>query len=87
MEKQAQTGDEEYNNSISTVNIVGGRIGKNVYGGANTSVVYGITKTNIGYDTVQDTILEKGNIEIEGTVFGGGEANESGSEIYDFLIY
>lgn len=81
---KAQTGDEENNNSISTVNIVGGKIGKNVYGGANTSVVYGITKTNIGYDTVQDTTLEKGNIEIEGTVFGGGEANESGSEIYDF---
>ena len=51
---QAETGTETNNNSISTVNIVGGIIGKNVYGGANTSVVYGKTQTNIGYDTVGD---------------------------------
>lgn len=81
---QAATGTEETNNSISTVNIVGGRIGKNVYGGANTSIVYGRTQTNIGYDAVANTNLEIGNIYIGGTVFGGGEANASGSEIYDF---
>ena len=81
---QAETGTETNNNSISTVNIVGGIIGKNVYGGANTSVVYGKTQTNIGYDTVGDESLEKGDIKINGTVFGGGEANESGSEVYDF---
>ena len=81
---QAATGTEVTNNSQSTVNIVGGKIGKNVYGGANTSVVYGKTKTNIGYDAVGNNDLERGNIEIKGTVFGGGEANESGSEIYDF---
>ena len=81
---QAATGTEATNNSKSTVNIVGGKIGKNVYGGANTSVVYGTTQTNIGFDTVGNSSLEIGNIEIKGTVFGGGEANASGSEVYDF---
>ena len=81
---QAATGTESNNNSKSTVNIVGATVGKNVYGGANTSVVYGTTQTNIGYDAVNDTSLEIGDIEISGTVFGGGEANASGSEVYDF---
>ena len=81
---KAETGTEEKNSSTSNVNIVGGTIGSNVYGGANTSVVYGTTKTNIGCDAVKDTSLEIGNIEIGGTIFGGGEANESGSEVYDF---
>ena len=81
---QAATGTEATNNSRSTVNIVGATIGGNVYGGANTSVVYGWTQTNIGYDTVGDETLKKGDIHINGTVFGGGEANASGSEIYDF---
>ena len=81
---QAATGDENANNSTSTVNIVGGTIGGNVYGGANTSVIYGTANVNIGYDAVGDNSLEKGDIEIVGTVFGGGEANEAGSEIYDF---
>lgn len=81
---QAETGTQENNNSLSTVNIVGGNIGKNVYGGANTSVVYGNTLTNIGYDAVGDSNLTIGDIIIGGTVFGGGEANASGSEIYDF---
>lgn len=81
---QAATGEESSNNSKSTVNIVGGTIGKNVYGGANTSVVYGTTQTNIGYDAVNDSSLEIGNVDIAGTIFGGGEANASGSEIYDF---
>lgn len=81
---QAETGTKIANNSLSTVNIVGGNIGKNVYGGANTSVVYGNTLTNIGYDSVGDTSLTIGDIVIGGTVFGGGEANASGSEVYDF---
>ena len=81
---KAATGEESKKTSKSTVNIVGATIGKNVYGGANTSVVYGTTQTNLGYDTVNDSSLEIGNIEIGGTVFGGGEANESGSENYDF---
>lgn len=81
---KAATGTEANKTSISTVNIVGGKIGGNVYGGANTSVVYGITKTNIGYDAVGDNTLEIGNIEITGTIFGGGEANEAGDENYDY---
>ena len=81
---QAETGTEDKNNSSSTVNIAGATIGGNLYGGANTSVVYGTTQTNVGYNAVGDSSLEIGNIEISGTVFGGGEANASGSEIYDF---
>ena len=81
---QAATGTQTTNNSVSTVNIVGGTIGGNVYGGANTSVVYGTTQTNLGYDSVGNTNLEIGDIHIGGTVFGGGEANASGSEIFDF---
>ena len=81
---KAATGSNDSRTSVSTVNIVSGEIGGNVYGGANRSVVYGVTNTNIGYDVVGNTSLEKGNIHIVGTVFGGGEANESGSEVYDF---
>ena len=81
---QAATGTTQNNNSVSTVNIVGGTIGKNVYGGANTSVVYGTANVNIGYNTVNDNTLNIGDISIGGTVFGGGEANASGSDTYDF---
>ncbi|MGN0992711.1 MAG: hypothetical protein ACI4PE_02060, partial [Bacilli bacterium] len=81
----AATGTESANNSSSSVSIAGATIGKNVYGGANTSVVYGKTKLNIGIDTIENSDdLIKGNIYIKGTVFGGGEANASGSENYDF---
>ena len=73
------------NSSTSIVNIAGANIGHNVYGGANTSVLYGETYLNIGIDTIDsDLNLIPGNIEIGGTVFGGGEANASGSEDYDF---
>jgi len=81
---QAVTGNSTNNNSVSTVNIVGAKIGQNVYGGANTSVVYGYTKTNIGFNAVNNPELVKSDIEIKGTVFGGGEANAEGSETYDF---
>lgn len=81
----AQTGLEINDNSVSTVNIAGATIGGNVYGGANTSKVYGNTVLNIGYNTIPDnTNLVKGDILIHGTVFGGGEANASGSTNYDF---
>lgn len=81
---QAATGIEANNNSTSNVEIVNGAINGNVYGGANTSVVYGVTNVKIGYDAVNDTNLTIGNVQIKGTVFGGGEANASGSEVYDF---
>ncbi len=76
----AETGSSEQNNSSSIVNIAGATIGKNVYGGANTSVVYGTTEVNIG----NIASLQNAKITIGGTVFGGGEANASGSETYDF---
>ncbi len=79
----AATGDLETNNSTSTLNIAGGTIGKNVYGGANTSVVYGIVGVNIGYGVTTVPLIE-GNISIGGTVFGGGEANASGDDNYDY---
>ena len=80
----AATGIESVNNSASVVNIAGATILGNVYGGANTSVLYGTTNLNIGYETIGNTSLKKNNIVIKGTVFGGGEANASGSENYDY---
>ena len=82
----AATGTEEAENSVATVNIVGATIYGNVYGGANTSVVYGSTETNIGTKAVNDDTLVEDNIYIKGTVFGGGEANASGSEVYDWTF-
>ena len=80
---KGQTGTET-NHTSSNVKIVGGTVGGNVYGGANTSVVYGTTSTKIGYDAVGDNSLEIGDINIVGTIFGGGEANAEGDEEYDF---
>ena len=77
----ANTGTSTANSSISTVNIAGATINGNVYGGANTAVLYGVAKVNVGYN--QDANM-RSDILIRGTVFGGGEANASGSEQYDF---
>ena len=77
----ANTGSSSNNSSLSNVNIAGATIHGNVYGGANTAVLYGTAKVNIGYN--QDANL-KSNVQIDGTVFGGGEANASGSSTYDF---
>ena len=82
----AATGTENTGNSVATVNIVGATIYGNVYGGANTSVVYGSTETNIGTKAVNDDTLIEDNIYIKGTVFGGGEANASGSDVYDWTF-
>jgi hypothetical protein len=82
----AATGTEVSGGSVATVNIVGGTIYGNVYGGANTSVVYGSTETNIGTSAVNNTNLVEDDIYIKGTVFGGGEANASGSEVYDWTF-
>ena len=79
----AATGMQSSNNSESKVNISGATILGNVYGGANTSVLYGTAEVNIGFG-IFDEPLEESNILIEGTVFGGGEANAEGSEEYDF---
>ena len=63
----AATGLEKANNSTTIVNITGGTIYGNVYGGANTSVLYGTVELNIGYALV-DPSLKKGDIKIVGTV-------------------
>ncbi len=80
----AATGKEEINSSKGIVNIVGATIGGNIYGGANTSRLYGETTVNIGTKVSSNQNLIKTNIQINGTVFGGGEANASGSEEYDY---
>lgn len=77
----ANTGTEETNNSISNVNIAGATIHGNVYGGANTAVLYGTSNVKVGYN---QSDYVRTDIQIDGTVFGGGEANASGSPIYDF---
>ena len=68
----------------ATVNIVGGTIYGNVYGGANTSVVNGVADVNIGTQTVNKPNLIEGDIWIKGTVYGGGESNAAGSAEYDY---
>ena len=80
----AATGETAIETSESIVNIVGGSIWGNVYGGANTSVIYGYATVNIGMDAVNEPSLIESDIFIRGTIFGGGEANASGSETYDF---
>ena len=72
--------------SVATVNIVGGNIHGNVYGGPKMAVVYGVTETNIGTSAVSRSGLLEDDIHIHGTVFGGGESNASGSENYDYTF-
>lgn len=82
----ASTGDSTNKNSKATVNLVGGKVYGNVYGGPKMAVVYGTTETNIGYQAVNNSNLTEDNIHIVGTVFGGGESNASGSETYDWTF-
>lgn len=79
----ANTGLIGPNNSTGKLVISGGTIGGNVYGGANTAVLYGTANLYIGYGYSEETLIES-DINIVGTVFGGGEANASGDENYDF---
>lgn len=82
---RAITGTQASNNSTATVNIVGGTVYGNVYGGAKFAVVYGNTVVNIGQSAYTSQTLEKDDIDIKGHIFGGGEANSSGSsDIYDW---
>ena len=85
---QAATGLETADNSVSTVNILGGTIYGNVYGGANTSVVYGTANIKVGSNAVNNTTLTNNLgssiIYIRGTVFGGGETNESQSATFNY---
>lgn len=72
------------NKKTATVNIVGGTVYGNVYGGANTSVVNGVANVKIGTAAVNNNTLTEGNIWIKGTVYGGGESNAAGSAEYDY---
>ncbi len=69
--------------SKSTVNLAGGHIYGNVYGGANTSVVKGDAIVNVANSAVSENTI-KAPIMLDGTIFGGGEANASGSDTYDY---
>ena len=71
------------NTSLAKVSITGGTIKNNVYGGANTSKIYGYTNLSIGPKIEE---YDSNDIHIYGTVFGGGEANASGSEEYKPLL-
>lgn len=71
------------NTSKSTVNLAGGYIYGNVYGGANTSVVNGDAIVNVATSALSDNTT-KAPITLKGTIFGGGEANASGSDTYDY---
>ena len=82
----ASTGVNGTGGSVATVNIVGGKIHGNVYGGPKMAVVYGTTDTNIGTSAVNNNTLIEDDIIISGTVFGGGESNASGSETYDWTF-
>ena len=72
--------------STVRVYITGGIIGGDVYGAANTSVVNGQTEVKIGVTPVNDASMAQGNINITGTVFGGGKSNSAGTEDYDFTF-
>ena len=82
----AANGTTQNNNSVVTTLISGGTIGGDVYGAANTSVVYGETRVKIGSNVVDNNTMIKNNIQIDGTVFGGGKSNTAGSETYDFTF-
>ncbi len=82
----ANSGEESSKSSKAIVNIVGGHIFGNVYGGAKMAKVYGTTDTNIGTSSVSVTGLTESDITIGGTVFGGGESNADGKDNYDWTF-
>ena len=83
----ASTGVQAEQNSTATVNIAGGVIYGNVYGGPRMAVVYGETKTNIGMSAITNSnTLTEDDIHIYGTVFGGGESNDTGSTNFDWTF-
>ena len=81
---EANTGSQG-NEATTTVNILGGTFYGNVYGGAKFAVIYGDTVVNIGQSAYTSQTLDKDDIDIKGHIFGGGEANSSGSsDIFDW---
>lgn len=77
----AETGLSGNNNSISTTILAGGTVKGSVYGGANTSKIWGIVKLYVGANPYESVYND---IQIGKTLFGGGEANASGSTNYDY---
>ena len=74
--------------ALSMVEISGGNIGRNVYGGANASIVMGNSVVNIGKNAIDEyhgspQAHLKGNIKIGGEIFGAGEAINIGQEGYE----
>lgn len=69
-------------NGTATVNIVGGTISEDVYGGGKynnnqVSLVYGTTNVNIGASAVNNNSLVPGAIDIAGFVYGAGTSEYS----------
>lgn len=64
-------GDSKY----STVNLSGGKIHGNVYGGARMATVNGSSHTNIGTAAINNPELCEESIVISDTVFGGSETS------------
>ncbi len=60
------------NSGSTTINISGGTINKDLFGGAEGAVVHGITNINIGVDAVSDNSPVAGKINIRGNIYGGG---------------
>ena len=56
----------------TTINIAGGNILPEVYGGSNNGVVYGNTNINIGKDAVTDQTLTARAINLKANIFGAG---------------
>ena len=79
---EAHTGDENQNTSKAVVNILGGTIHTNVYGGGNTAKILGQAEVNIG--NTRDNLTGRAPITIDGSVFGGGESNANGDKTYDY---
>lgn len=69
----AATGLGSNNNSVGTVNIAGGKIYGNVYGGANTSVLYGNSIVNIGIDAINSSNANPVNYNPDTKVYSTDE--------------
>lgn len=74
--------------ALAIVEISGGTIGRNVYGGANASIVMGNAVVNIGEAAINEYHggsqgYIKDDIIINGEIYGAGEAIKIGNEGYE----
>lgn len=84
----AETGDSTNKNSKSIVDIAGLIISGHVFGGANSSVINGDSIINIGVDAIDNYYgvakgYKQGDIDISGTVYGGGYSMNPNSDRWD----